>query len=88
MKSYQYRSLDISEIHDTALWLLRSCFWPTTSWLGVINQLHEPWNYGARDACSFCVFRSFFKNLKSSFTEDNMPEHALDIFLENATKMI
>ena len=29
-----------------------------------------------------------FKNLKSSFSEDNKPEHALDIFIENATKMV
>ena len=37
------------------------------------------------------VYFKFFvvlKNLKSSFSEDNMPEHALDIFIENATKMI
>ena len=33
------------------------------------------------------VFFAVFKNLKSSFSEDNMPEHALDIFIENATKM-
>ena len=25
---------------------------------------------------------------KSSFLEDNMPEHAIDIFIENATKMV
>ena len=34
------------------------------------------------------MFFAFFKNLKSSFSEDNMPEHALDIFIENATKMV
>ena len=33
------------------------------------------------------MFFAVFKNLKSSFSEDNMPEHALDIFIENATKM-
>ena len=32
-------------------------------------------------------FFTVFKNLKS-FLEDNMPEHALDIFIENATKMV
>ena len=32
------------------------------------------------------MFLQFFKNLKSSFSEDNMPENALDIFIENATK--
>ena len=26
--------------------------------------------------------------LKSSFSEHNMPEHALDIFIEIATKMV
>ena len=29
-------------------------------------------------------FFAVFKNLKSSFSEDNMPEHALYIFIENA----
>ena len=35
-----------------------------------------------------CMFFAVFKNLKSSFSEDNMPGHALDIFIENATKII
>ena len=34
------------------------------------------------------VFFAVFKNLKSSFSEDNMPEHALDIFIKNANKMV
>ena len=34
------------------------------------------------------MFFVVFKNLKSSFSEDNMPERALDIFIENATKMV
>ena len=29
-----------------------------------------------------------YNKLKSSFSEDNMPEHALDIFIENATKTV
>ena len=29
-----------------------------------------------------------FNNLKTSISEDNMPGHALDIFIENATKMV
>ena len=33
------------------------------------------------------MFFAVFENLKSSFPEDNMSEHALDIFIENATKM-
>ena len=36
----------------------------------------------------FMFFTVFFKNLKSSFSEDNMPEHALDILIKIATKMI
>ena len=34
------------------------------------------------------IFLEFFKNLKSSFSENNMPEHTLDIFIENDTKMV
>ena len=34
------------------------------------------------------MFFAVFKKLKSSFSEDNMPGHALDIFIENATKMV
>ena len=34
------------------------------------------------------MFFAVLKNLKSSFSEDNVPEHALDIFIENATKMV
>ena len=34
------------------------------------------------------MFFTFFMNLKSSFSEGNMPVHALDIFIENATKMV
>ena len=34
------------------------------------------------------MFFTVFKNLKSLFSENNMPGHALDIFIENATKMV
>ena len=34
------------------------------------------------------MFFAVFKNLKSAFSEDNMPLHALDIFIENATKKV
>ena len=34
------------------------------------------------------MFFEVFKNLKTSFSEDNMPEHALDSFIENATNMV
>ena len=33
------------------------------------------------------MFIAVFKNWKSSFSEDNIPGHALGIFIENATKM-
>ena len=32
------------------------------------------------------VFFAVFKHWKSSFLEDNIPGHALDIFIENAAK--
>ena len=34
------------------------------------------------------MFFAGFKNLESSFSEDSMPGHALDIVIENATKMV
>ena len=34
------------------------------------------------------MFFAVFKNLKSSFSDVNMPGHALDIFIENATKIV
>ena len=34
------------------------------------------------------MFFTVFKNLKSSFSEDNMPGHSLDIVFENATTMV
>ena len=36
----------------------------------------------------YFMFFTVLKNLKSSFSEDNLPEHAQDIFIENATKMV
>ena len=35
----------------------------------------------------FVVF-TVFENLKASFSEDSMSAHALDVFIENATKMV
>ena len=78
-------------MYYTALWLhvlLRSCFRSTTDWFGEKKEFHEHWNYGARDARAFYVFRSFFRNLKSSFSEHNMPVHALRHAIENAPKMV
>ena len=34
------------------------------------------------------MFLAVFKNLKSSFSEDDTPVHALDVFNENTTKMV
>ena len=48
------------KIYNTALWLLlRSCFWSKSNWFWEIKQFHKPWNYGARHARAFYVFRSF-----------------------------
>ena len=33
------------------------------------------------------MFFLVFKHLQSSFLDDHMPIHALDVFIENATKM-
>ena len=33
------------------------------------------------------MFFAFFKNLKSSFSADNMPVYALDVFIECATNI-
>ena len=58
MKSYQYLNYNFLE-NNTAQWLLiRSLFWSTTDWFKEIKQFHEPWNYCARDARAFYVFRS------------------------------
>ena len=35
----------------------------------------------------FMFFTLFYK-FETSFSEDNMPKCALDIFIENATKMV
>ena len=75
-------------IYNTAFWLLiSSCFWSTTNCFGEIKQLHKLWNYGACDEHAFYVF-CIFKSLKSSFAVDNIPEYALDIFIENVTKIV
>ena len=34
------------------------------------------------------MFFAVYKNLKPSFSENNMPGHALDIGIGNATKMV
>ena len=34
------------------------------------------------------MFFAVFKNLTSSFSEDNMPGHALDTFIKNSNKMV
>ena len=34
------------------------------------------------------MFLAVLKNLKSSFSGDNVPEHAQDFLIENATKMV
>ena len=34
------------------------------------------------------VLLAVFENLKALFSRDNMPVHALDVFIENATQMV
>ena len=34
------------------------------------------------------IFFAICKNMKSLFSEDNIPVHALDVFIENPTKMV
>ena len=34
------------------------------------------------------MFFAVYKNLKALFSEDNMPGYSLNIFIENATKMV
>ena len=59
-----------------------------TDWFGEIKQFQEPSNYGACDAHVFFMFFAVVKNLKLLFSDDNMSVHALNIFIENATKMV
>ena len=59
-----------------------------TDWFGEIKQFQQPSSYGARDAHVFLMFFAVVKNLKSLFSEDNMSVHALNVFIENTTKMV
>ena len=34
------------------------------------------------------MFFAVIKKLKSSFIDDNMPQHALDVFIENGIKIV
>ena len=75
-------------MYNTVLWpLLRSCFWLTTDLFGEIKQFQSP---GSMVHVMHMLFKFFavFKNSKSSFSEDNMPVHALDVFIEKATIML
>ena len=87
MKSYQYRNFDISEnilysssatvtfmflVNDTMVW--RNSFTSTGT---MVHVMHVHF-----------MFFTAFKNLKSSWSEYNMQGHALDIFIENANKMV
>ena len=53
-----------------------------------LEQLHERWNYSARDARIFIFSAFFLLNLKPSFTDDIMALRVPDVFIENANKMI
>ena len=70
------------KIYNTAIWiLLRSCFWSATSRFGEIKQFHNALELWCK-WCTCILLFAVFKNLKSSFSEDNMPEHALVIFIK------
>ena len=89
MKSYQYQSFDISE--KNIIQLFGYCYVLVS---GQRQTDFERYNSYMTPGTMVPVvhvhfmFFAIFKNLKSSFSEDNMPEHALDIFIENATKMV
>ena len=90
VKSYQYLNSTFWKIYNTDLWLLlhvRSCFWSTTDWFEEINSSTSARTMVHVMHMLFMLF-AVFKNLKSSSPEDNMPVHALDIFIENAAKMV
>ena len=36
----------------------------------------------------YFVFSAVVKNFKSSFSEDNMPGHVLDIFIKDANRIV
>ena len=79
---FKFRYLE--NIKYSSMAILSSCFLSMMDWFGEIKQIHEPWNYGARDAHAFyvvffAVFFAVFKNLKSSFSQDIMPVYALDV---------
>ena len=90
-RQWKVTSIEISifrKIYNTALWLLLVHVsgqrqdglvrWNNYTGPGtVVHVMHVHF-----------MFFAVFKNLKSSFSEDNMPGHALDIFIENATEMV
>ena len=56
-------------------------------WSDNIKTVLGALEYGARYASAFMHFVIFLiKNSKSPFSVDNMPVHALDVFIENATE--
>ena len=75
-------------MYNTALWLLlRFVSGQRHDSLERLNSYTRPGTMVHAMYVHFMFF-AVFKNLKSSFSEDNMPEHAKDIFIENATKMV
>ena len=56
-------------------------FYVHVSGFGEVKQFHEPWNLVVHVLHMLFVFFAALKNLKSSFSEDNMPVHVLDIFI-------
>ena len=89
MKSYQYQNFDI--LKKNIIPLFGYCYVHVS---GQRQARLERYNSSKSPEIMVHVMHEHFmffavlKNLKSSFSEDNMPGYALDIFIENATKMV
>ena len=91
MKSYQYRNLDISENKEySSLATVKFMFLVNDKliWRDTTVTQALKLSFMVHMMHVHFMFFVVFKNLKSSFLEDNMPGHALDIFIENTTKMV
>ena len=77
MKSYQHRNFNILENIKYSSLATVTFMILVTSPGTMVHVMHVHF-----------MFFVVLKILKSSFSEDNVPEHALDMFIENAIKMV
>ena len=80
VKSYQYSNFDTLEnIYYSSMATFTFMFLVNNRlvWRDMVHVMHM-----------LFMFFAVFKILNSSFSEDNMTVHALDVFIENATKMV